>query len=58
MSRSDTFARTRDGPDVAAGQTVRVGARRSRDVDTVAEAAAVAGALTGGHFLRAWQDVR
>jgi glycosyltransferase A (GT-A) superfamily protein (DUF2064 family) len=55
MSRPDTFASTRAAL-IAAGQTVRVG-RELTDVDTVDEAASVAGSLTGGHFLRAWQLV-
>lgn len=55
MSRPDTFAATRAAL-VAAGQTVRVG-HQLTDVDTVDEAWAVAGSLTGGHFLRAWESV-
>jgi uncharacterized protein len=55
MSRPDTFAATRDAL-TAAGQTVRVG-QELTDVDTVHEAARVAGSLTGGHFLRAWRLV-
>lgn len=55
MSQSDTFVRTHAAL-TAAGQTVHVG-HALTDVDTVAEAALVAGALTDGHFLRAWQDV-
>jgi glycosyltransferase A (GT-A) superfamily protein (DUF2064 family) len=54
MSRPDTCARTRDAL-VAAGQTV-VTAPTLRDVDTVADAEAVAGALDGGHFRRAWRE--
>jgi rSAM/selenodomain-associated transferase 1 len=55
MSRPDTFASTRRAL-VAAGQTVRVG-HELTDVDTVHEAARVAGSLTGGHFLQAWRTV-
>ena len=55
MSRPDTFASTRRAL-IAAGQTVRVG-HALTDVDTVDEAARVAGLLTGGHFLRAWRAV-
>lgn len=55
MSRPDTYARTRDAL-AAAGQTVRA-ARVLRDVDTVADADAVADELGGGHFRRAWQAV-
>ncbi len=55
MSRADTFARTLEAL-TSAGQTVRV-AHQVTDVDTVDEAAQVAGALTGGHFLRAWRAV-
>jgi hypothetical protein len=54
MSRPDTCARTRDAL-VAAGQTV-VTAPTLRDVDTVADAEAVAGALDAGHFRRAWRE--
>ncbi|MGA8248064.1 MAG: DUF2064 domain-containing protein [Nocardioides sp.] len=55
MSRPDTFAATRSAL-TAAGQTVRVGPELT-DVDGVHEAASVAEALTGGHFLRAWRTV-
>jgi rSAM/selenodomain-associated transferase 1 len=55
MSRPDTFASTRRAL-LAAGQTVRVG-HKLTDVDTVHEAARVAGSLTGGHFLQAWRTV-
>lgn len=55
MSRPDTFASTRRAL-IAAGQAVRVG-HALTDVDTVDEAARVAGLLTGGHFLRAWRAV-
>ncbi|MFZ2015727.1 MAG: DUF2064 domain-containing protein, partial [Nocardioides sp.] len=55
MSRPDTFDATRRAL-VAAGQTVRLG-HELTDVDTVDEAAKVAGSLTGGHFLRAWLTV-
>lgn len=55
MSRRDTFASTRAAL-LAAGQTVRVGPELT-DVDTADDAAAVADALTGGHFLRAWRSV-
>jgi rSAM/selenodomain-associated transferase 1 len=55
MSQPDTFEATRAAL-TAAGQTVRVG-HELTDVDTVREAARVAGTLTEGHFLRAWQSV-
>ena len=55
MSRPDTFDATRRAL-VAAGQTVRLG-HELTDVDTVDEAAQVAGSLTGGHFLEAWLRV-
>ena len=55
MSRPDTCRRTREAL-TAVGQTVRLG-HALTDVDTVAEAAQVAGILTQGHFLRAWQAV-
>jgi uncharacterized protein len=55
MSRSDTFAATRDAL-TAAGQTVRVG-HELTDVDTVHEAERVAATLTRGHFLRAWLEL-
>ncbi|HEX3931076.1 MAG TPA: DUF2064 domain-containing protein [Nocardioides sp.] len=55
MSRPDTFVRTREAL-VAAGQTV-VPARELRDVDTAADADAVAAGLSSGHFLRAWSEV-
>jgi len=55
MSRPDTFASTHRAL-TAAGQTVRVG-HVLTDVDTVDEAALVAGSLTGGHFLQAWRTV-
>jgi hypothetical protein len=55
MSRADTFDHTRAAL-TAAGQTVRIG-HELTDVDTVHEAAQVAGSLTGGHFLSAWQSV-
>jgi uncharacterized protein len=55
MSRPDTFSATRAAL-TAAGQTVRV-AQELTDVDTVHEAAAVAGTLRDGHFLRAWRTV-
>ncbi len=55
MSRPDTFVATREALTLA-GQSVRVG-HELTDVDTVDEAASVAGSLTGGHFLRAWQGV-
>jgi len=55
MSRPDTFESTRRAL-VAVGQTVSVG-RELTDVDTVEEAAEVAGSLTEGHFLRAWRAV-
>lgn len=55
MSRPDTYVRTRDAL-AAVGQTVRT-TRVLRDVDTVADADAVAGELRDGHFRRAWQAV-
>jgi hypothetical protein len=55
MSRSDTFARTREALR-AAGQTVAV-ARELTDVDTVHEARQVAASLTQGRFLDAWREV-
>lgn len=55
MSRTDTYARTRDAL-TSAGHTVRV-ARVLRDVDTVADADAVADELGGGHFRRVWRAV-
>ncbi len=55
MSRSDTFARTREALE-AAGQRVVVG-RELTDVDTIREAEEVAGSLDDGHFLRAWREV-
>jgi glycosyltransferase A (GT-A) superfamily protein (DUF2064 family) len=55
MSRPDTFTATRDAL-AAVGQTVRIG-HSLTDVDTVADAAAVAGSLTEGHFLHAWRSV-
>jgi hypothetical protein len=55
MSRPDTFVRTREAL-VAVGQTV-VPARELRDVDTAADADAVAAGLSAGHFLRAWSEV-
>jgi glycosyltransferase A (GT-A) superfamily protein (DUF2064 family) len=55
MSRPETFACTREAL-TAAGQTVRV-AHVLTDVDTIDEAAQVAGGLTGGHFFQAWRSV-
>jgi glycosyltransferase A (GT-A) superfamily protein (DUF2064 family) len=55
MSRPDTFARTRAAL-LAAGYAVTIG-RELTDVDTVREAEEVAGSLTRGHFLRAWQEL-
>jgi uncharacterized protein len=55
MSRPDTFVRTVEAL-ASAGQTVRV-AHELTDVDTVDEAAQVAGTLTAGHFLRTWRSV-
>jgi glycosyltransferase A (GT-A) superfamily protein (DUF2064 family) len=55
MSRPDTFARTRQAL-LASGQRVTVG-RRLGDVDTVSDAEQVAGTLSGGHFLRVWQEL-
>jgi glycosyltransferase A (GT-A) superfamily protein (DUF2064 family) len=55
MSRPDTYRRTREAL-ASTGRTVR-SARTLRDVDTVADARAVAGGLDGGHFWRVWQEV-
>lgn len=55
MSRADTYLRTRDAL-AAAGQTVRE-VRVLRDVDTRADAEAVASELRGGRFWTAWQQV-
>jgi uncharacterized protein len=55
MSRLDTYVRTRAAL-VAAGRTV-LSARAMRDVDTVADADAVAADLGGGHFRQAWREV-
>jgi len=55
MSRPDTFDATRAAL-TAAGQTVRVGCELI-DVDTVQDAASVAGTLTAGHFFRAWRSM-
>jgi hypothetical protein len=55
MSRADTYLRTRAALE-RAGQTVVV-ARMLRDVDTVADADAVSGALADGHFRRAWHEL-
>ena len=55
MSQADTCRRTCEAL-TAAGQTVRLG-HELTDIDTEAEAARVAGTLTGGHFLQAWRSV-
>ena len=56
MSTPTTYADTRDAL-VAAG--LGVGATTAlRDVDTVADAEAVAAAAPGGAFARAWREVR
>jgi glycosyltransferase A (GT-A) superfamily protein (DUF2064 family) len=55
MSTHRTYRLTRDAL-MAAGQRV-TRARSLRDVDTVADAEAVAGGLTGGHFREAWLAV-
>jgi glycosyltransferase A (GT-A) superfamily protein (DUF2064 family) len=55
MSRRDTYLRTCDALH-SAGQTVRA-ARMLRDVDTVADADAVAGELGSGHFWRVWGEL-
>jgi len=55
MSRPQTFADTRAALE-ATGQHVRVGPALT-DVDTVEDASRVAGTLSTGHFLRAWQAV-
>jgi uncharacterized protein len=55
MSRPDTYLSTRMALE-RAGLTV-VACRMLRDVDTVADADAVAGLLGAGHFHRAWREV-
>jgi glycosyltransferase A (GT-A) superfamily protein (DUF2064 family) len=55
MSRADTYRRTRDAL-ASAGQAVHP-APMLRDVDTVADAEAVAAGLGDGHFWRAWRDL-
>jgi hypothetical protein len=55
MSRADTYLRTRIALE-RTGLTV-VAARMLRDVDTVADAEAVSGALVDGHFSRVWREV-
>jgi glycosyltransferase A (GT-A) superfamily protein (DUF2064 family) len=55
MSRTDTYRRTRIAL-ASAGQAVHP-APMLRDVDTVADAEAVAAGLGDGHFWRAWRDL-
>jgi glycosyltransferase A (GT-A) superfamily protein (DUF2064 family) len=55
MSRTDTFRRTWEALR-GAGHTVHL-AETVRDVDTVADAEAVAATQVDGHFRRAWQQV-
>jgi glycosyltransferase A (GT-A) superfamily protein (DUF2064 family) len=57
MSTPDTYGSTRAALE-RAGLRVR-SARTLRDVDTAADAAAVAGSVAGGggHFHRAWREV-
>jgi glycosyltransferase A (GT-A) superfamily protein (DUF2064 family) len=55
MSTPRTFELTR-ATLIASGHRVHVGESLT-DVDTVADAAAVAAGLRGGRFLRAWQEV-
>jgi glycosyltransferase A (GT-A) superfamily protein (DUF2064 family) len=55
MSRPDTCLRTRAALEHG-GLAVAV-VRMLRDVDTVADAVAVADGLAGGHFRQAWHEV-
>jgi hypothetical protein len=55
MSRADTFLRTREALR-SAGRNVRP-ARVLRDVDTVADAEAVADTVGAGHFWSVWREV-
>jgi glycosyltransferase A (GT-A) superfamily protein (DUF2064 family) len=55
MSRADTYLSTRAALEHA-GLTVLAGPML-RDVDTVADAEAVAGLVEAGHFRSAWDEV-